>query len=126
ETLDYSYINIKKMIRPLSHYYYREYDTQQEKVIADLSFGGGSINDTLYHLANPHLPFGGVGTSGMGSYHGKYSFNTFSHDKSIMKQTTKFDVPFRYPGGKLTETISKKVMSKFYKTRPCVQNLYEL
>ncbi|MBU5466330.1 aldehyde dehydrogenase [Virgibacillus sp. MSJ-26] len=113
ETLDDALMNIKKMEKPLALYYFGEDETQQDKVIADLSFGGGSINDTLYHLANPHLPFGGVGTSGMGSYHGKYSFNTFSHDKSIMKQTTKFDVPFRYPGGKLTETIIKKVMSKF-------------
>jgi len=113
ETLDDALMNIKKMERPLALYYFGEDETQQDKVIADLSFGGGSINDTLYHLANPHLPFGGVGTSGMGSYHGKYSFNTFSHDKSIMKQTTKFDVPFRYPGGKLTETIAKKVMGKF-------------
>jgi len=61
-------------------------------------------------LANPHLPFGGVGSSGMGAYHGKYSFETFSHSKSILKQTTKFDLPFRYPGGKLSQSLIKKIM----------------
>lgn len=110
DTLDEAITNIKKMDKPLALYYFGEDETQQDKVLTNLSFGGGCINDTLYHLANPHLPFGGVGKSGMGSYHGKYSFNTFSHEKSIMKQTTKFDLPFRYPGGKITETITKKIM----------------
>ena len=69
------------------------------------------MNDTLYHLANPHLPFGGVGNSGMGAYHGKFSFDTFSHFKGILKQTTAFDVPLRYPGNKLRQSIVKRVMS---------------
>lgn len=110
ESLDEVLKNFQKLEKPLALYYFGEDESQQEKVITSISFGGGSINDTLYHLANPHLPFGGVGQSGMGSYHGKHSFNTFSHQKSIMKQTTKFDIPFRYPGGKLTESIIKKIM----------------
>lgn len=110
ESLDDVLNNLQKVEKPLALYYFGEDESQQEKVITSISFGGGSINDTLYHLANPHLPFGGVGKSGMGSYHGKHSFNTFSHQKSIMKQTTKFDIPFRYPGGKLTESIIKKII----------------
>jgi len=110
ESLDEVLKSFQKLEKPLALYYFGEDESQQEKVITSISFGGGSINDTLYHLANPHLPFGGVGQSGMGSYHGKHSFNTFSHQKSIMKQTTKFDIPFRYPGGKLTELIIKKIM----------------
>ena len=56
----------------------------QRTVLEELSFGGGAINDTLMHLANPNLPFGGVGASGIGAYHGKYSFDTFSHMKSYI------------------------------------------
>ncbi|CDQ39728.1 MULTISPECIES: aldehyde dehydrogenase [Virgibacillus] len=101
---------IRSKEKPLALYYFGENDNTQQQIMQYLSFGGGSINDTLYHLANPHLPFGGVGSSGMGAYHGKYSFDTFSHKKSIMKQTTKFDFPFRYPGSKLSETIINKIM----------------
>ncbi|WP_085991966.1 aldehyde dehydrogenase [Oceanobacillus senegalensis] len=101
---------IKTQDKPLALYYFGEDSQVQQQVISYVPFGGGTINDTLSHLANPHLPFGGVGSSGMGSYHGKYSFDTFSHEKSILKQTTKFDLPFRYPGGKITESIVKKVI----------------
>jgi aldehyde dehydrogenase (NAD+) len=101
---------LKPLEKPLALYYFGENGKTQQQVIQFLSFGGGSINDTLYHLANPHLPFGGVGSSGMGAYHGKYSFETFSHSKSILKQTTKFDLPFRYPGGKLSQSLVKKIM----------------
>jgi aldehyde dehydrogenase (NAD+) len=55
------------------------------------------VNDTLMHLANSDLPFGGVGASGMGSYHGERSFATFTHYKSVVKQSVKLDIPFRYP-----------------------------
>jgi len=102
---------IKTLEKPLALYYFGENEKMQQQVMEYVSFGGGSINDTLYHLANPHLPFGGVGSSGMGAYHGKYSFDTFSHKKSILKQTTKFDLPFRYPGSKLASTVVKKIMS---------------
>ncbi|MFC2948239.1 aldehyde dehydrogenase [Virgibacillus sediminis] len=102
---------IRGQEKPLALYYFSENEKSQEQIIRYLSFGGGSINDTLYHLANPHLPFGGVGASGMGSYHGEYSFQTFSHSKSILKQSTKFDMPFRYPGGKLSHQVIKKIMN---------------
>ncbi|MED4206365.1 aldehyde dehydrogenase [Neobacillus mesonae] len=86
--------------KPLSLYLFTENNSIQEKVLNSVSFGGGCVNDTVYHFASPHLPFGGVGPSGIGAYHGKGSFDTFSHKKSILKQTTRFDIPFRYPNVK--------------------------
>ncbi|MBM7598047.1 aldehyde dehydrogenase (NAD+) [Virgibacillus halotolerans] len=101
---------IKWREKPLALYYFGENDKTHQQIMQYLSFGGGAINDTLFHLANPYLPFGGVGESGMGAYHGKYGFDTFSHGKSILKQTTKFDIPFRYPGSKLGQSVMKKFM----------------
>lgn len=108
--IDEAISTLKDKEKALSLYYFSENVQSQQKVLDSLSFGGGCINDTLYHLANPNLPFGGVGSSGMGSYHGKDSFDTFSHKKSILKQTTKFDIPLRYPGSKLAHGITKKIM----------------
>lgn len=102
---------IKQQEKPFALYYFGEDDKTQQQVMEYISFGGGSVNDSMYHLANPHLPFGGVGSSGMGAYHGRYSFNTFSHQKGILKQTTKFDLPFRYPGSKLTDSILDKFLN---------------
>jgi aldehyde dehydrogenase (NAD+) len=101
---------IKKLPKPLALYFFSNNKSRCEKIIKDIPFGGGCINDTLLHFANPHLPFGGVGSSGMGSYHGKKSFDTFSHQKSVLKKYLRFDAPLRYPpyGSKLG--ILKKVM----------------
>ncbi|MDR6226706.1 aldehyde dehydrogenase [Desmospora profundinema] len=96
--------------KPLALYYFSEDRSKQEKVLEEISFGGGCINDTLMHLASPYLPFGGVGNSGMGSYHGKYSFDCFSHHKSVVKQTTRFDMSFRYPGSKNGLSIFRRIM----------------
>ena len=86
--------------KPLSLYLFSESPTVQEEILHNVSFGGGCINDTVYHFVSPYLPFGGVGNSGIGAYHGKGSFDTFSHGKSVLKQTTLFDLPFRYPNVK--------------------------
>ncbi|WEG12954.1 aldehyde dehydrogenase [Pullulanibacillus sp. KACC 23026] len=86
--------------KPLSLYLFSENQSVQETVLQTLSFGGGCVNDTVYHFASPYLPFGGVGSSGIGAYHGKGSFDTFSHEKSVLKQTTRFDLPYRYPNVK--------------------------
>ena len=110
ESVDEVITELKYREKPLALYYFGEKEKNQDKVMTSLSFGGGCVNDTLYHLANPNLSFGGVGQSGMGGYHGKHSFDTFSHHKSILKQTTKFDMPLRYPGGKLAFSIIKKIM----------------
>ncbi|MGN8225283.1 aldehyde dehydrogenase [Gracilimonas sp. BCB1] len=82
--------------KPLALYLFSKDSDAEAKVIEKCSFGGGAINDVLAHLGNHHLPFGGVGKSGMGAYHGKYSFDTFSHTKSIMKKPFWLDIPFRY------------------------------
>jgi aldehyde dehydrogenase (NAD+) len=83
--------------KPLACYYFGKDDSKQEKVLELLSFGGACINDTIMHLANPHLPFGGVGNSGTGGYHGKYSFDTFTHYKAVLKKPFWLDIPLRYP-----------------------------
>lgn len=81
---------------PLSLYFFSAQKERQEKIISNVEFGGGSINDTITHLGNHNLPFGGKGRSGMGNYHGKFGFDTFSHKKSIMKKSFWFDVKLRY------------------------------
>lgn len=100
---------IQQNEKPLALYYFGASNKNQQKILDSISFGGGCINDTLYHLANPHLPFGGVGASGMGAYHGRASFTTFSHQKSILSQSTVMDIPVRYPGGKLAFKIAEKI-----------------
>jgi aldehyde dehydrogenase (NAD+) len=76
----------------------------------ELSFGGGCINDTLIQLTNPRLPFGGVGESGMGAYHGKSSFDTFSHHKSVVRNSFLFDPSIRYPPYKNALNLFRKLM----------------
>ncbi|WP_235864085.1 aldehyde dehydrogenase [Sutcliffiella halmapala] len=83
--------------KPLALYLFTENSDVEGKVIQNVSYGGGCINDTVTHLTNPYLPFGGVGSSGIGSYHGKDSFETFSHKKSVLKKSTKFNLSFIYP-----------------------------
>ncbi|MDL2301358.1 aldehyde dehydrogenase [Lachnospiraceae bacterium OttesenSCG-928-D06] len=87
---------IKQREKPLALYLFTRDSNVERQVIKQLSFGGGCINDTIMHLASSSLPFGGVGNSGMGSYHGKKSFETFSHEKSILKKKGRVDVPVRY------------------------------
>ncbi|MEH7114841.1 aldehyde dehydrogenase [Neobacillus niacini] len=86
--------------KPLALYIFSENKEFQATILNSVSFGGGCINDTVMHLSSPYLPFGGVGESGIGAYHGRGSFDVFSHQKSILKQTTTFDLPFRYPNRK--------------------------
>ena len=81
--------------KPLALYVFSEARDLQKQVTQSISYGGGCINDVVYHLATPHLPFGGVGQSGLGSYHGEQSFQTFSHYKSILSQSTAFDMKIR-------------------------------
>lgn len=101
---------INTRAKPLALYLFSENKSTQEKVLNEISFGGGCINDTISHLISPKVPFGGVGNSGMGLYHGKYSFDTFSHKKSILKKSTKFDINLIYPPYKNKINILKKVL----------------
>lgn len=81
---------------PLALYLFTTSKKNQKKILSRVSYGGGCVNDVIIHLASSSIPFGGVGTSGMGSYHGKKSFETFSHLKSILKKSNLIDLPFRY------------------------------
>ncbi len=83
--------------KPLALYLFSNNKQNQQKILQEVSFGGGCFNDTIMHLGNPELPFGGVGDSGMGGYHGKATFDTFSHRKSVLKNSFRFDLKWRYP-----------------------------
>lgn len=100
--LTYSDLNetlkiINSKAKPLALYVFSESDIVQNIVVDKVSFGGGCINDTLTHVVNPNMPFGGVGTSGMGYYHGKESFMTFSHRKAIHKKSTRIESGLVFP-----------------------------
>jgi aldehyde dehydrogenase (NAD+) len=88
---------VKSKPRPLALYVFTNSKKYSKKILSEISFGGGAINDTIMHLTNAHLPFGGVGNSGMGNYHGKFGFDTFTHYKSILHKTTLFEPPIKYP-----------------------------
>jgi aldehyde dehydrogenase (NAD+) len=89
-------LDLKQQEKPLALYMFSKDKTNLKNVLNSLSFGGATINDTLMHVASGYLPFGGVGESGMGSYHGKKSFDTFSHEKSVLFRSNLIDLDFRY------------------------------
>lgn len=105
---------IQKVIegeKPLSAYIFSNNAKEQTKILEKLSFGGGCINDTLMHISNHHLPFGGVGNSGLGNYHGKFGFDAFSHQKAILDKSIYLEPELKYPpytDGKLK--ILKKLL----------------
>ena len=103
---------IKTYPDPLALYVFSEDKEYSEKILQQYSFGGGAVNDVVIHIANKNLPFGGVGTSGYGGYHGKFSFDAFTHKKSISKRATWLDIPLRYAPyhGKLS--LVRKVMKR--------------
>lgn len=87
---------IKKREKPLALYIFSK-DKAHIKAVQDgITYGGGCVNDTVVHLSNPNMPFGGVGYSGMGSYHAKQGFDTFTHEKSILRKALWLDIPVRY------------------------------
>lgn len=102
---------IKEIEKPLACYIFSQRKENSENIINSLSYGGGCVNDTIMQLANSHVPFGGVGNSGMGSYHGKHGFDLLSHKKGIVKNKTIFDLPFRYAPFDLKKlNIFKRIM----------------
>ncbi|NEM98545.1 aldehyde dehydrogenase [Pontibacter burrus] len=107
--LDEAIMMVNRHEKPLALYFFSANREDQKRILKEVTFGGGCINDTISHLANPNLPFGGVGNSGLGSYHGIASFDVFSHQKSVLHRGTWLDLPFRYPpyGDKL------KLLRKF-------------
>lgn len=102
---------LKFMDKPLSMYIFSEDQEHIDRLTYDLSSGGVCINDTIMHLTNPNLEFGGVGESGMGGYHGKYGFMNFSNRKSIMIRSNNIDIKIKYPPySKGQEKIIKKIL----------------
>ncbi len=103
-----------KMVRqnasPLSFYLFTQNKLSEEAWITNVAFGGGCINNADWHFANPNLPFGGVGNSGMGSYHGRFSFDTFTRLKPVMKTPTWFDPYLKYPPFKVKINLFKKLI----------------
>jgi aldehyde dehydrogenase (NAD+) len=96
--------------KPLALYLFSESDIIQKIVVDKVQFGGGCINDTLTHMANPNMPFGGVGSSGMGRYHGYESFLTFSHKKAIHKKSTRIETGLVFPPYKNKIKLVKKIL----------------
>lgn len=97
DTFNEVYDIVEQYEKPLALYLFTEDSDQITAVFNRLSFGGGCVNDTILHLANPNLPFGGVGHSGIGSYHGKYSYELFSHEKSYITKSTKLESGLLFP-----------------------------
>lgn len=97
ETIEDAISIVKKFHKPLALYLFTKEKKIWKKVIEEVSFGGGCINETISHYVSPYLPFGGVGYSGIGQYHGKASFDTFTHYKGVLKKPFWIDTFLRYP-----------------------------
>lgn len=110
DSFDQAVAMIRSKEKPLALYLFSTDTNRQKWVLEHLSFGGGCINDTVVHLSNPHMHFGGVGHSGMGCYHGIRGFETFSHLKSILKKANWLDIPVRYAPYKSKLGLVKKLM----------------
>lgn len=96
ENLDDVVKKVKANPKPLSCYIYSNNKKTIQKLLSEISFGGGAVNDSVMHLSNSNLPFGGVGLSGIGSYHGKTGFDAFTHYKSILEKPFWFEANFKY------------------------------
>jgi aldehyde dehydrogenase (NAD+) len=90
-------LQIAENDKPLSAYLFTNNSEEKENFVSKISFGGGCINDVIMHLSNDYLPFGGVGNSGIGNYHGKFGFEAFSHQKSILERATWGEPDIKYP-----------------------------
>ena len=115
--LSYDTINdidivLTKLKNPLAFYVFSENKKFINTLIKNNSFGGAVINDALVHFTNTELPFGGIGNSGIGSYHGKYSFDLFSHTKPIVKRSFWFDLPQRYAPYPKSISLFKKILKR--------------
>ena len=112
DSLGSAVAKINSMAHPLALYLFTSDEKTAREVTSRCGFGGGCINDTLIHLATSEMPFGGFGESGMGSYHGKTGFDTFTHYKSIVDKKTWLDLPMRYQPYK---KIYNKLLHMFLK-----------
>jgi len=108
---------INERPKPLALYFFSQDKSQQKRIMQETTSGGVCINDCLIHITTRELPFGGVGESGIGSYHGKATFTTFSHQKSVMINSMLFDMPVKYPNYKISLQKMKqmlKLLSAFF------------
>jgi len=110
ENLDNVIKFINHREKPLALYYFSESKKKIKYVLTSTTSGGVTINDTIIHVANPNLPFGGVGNSGVGKYHGKESFETFTHNKSVMKRGTFIEFNIRFAPYKNKLNLVKRIM----------------
>lgn len=111
QTLAEALAVIERHPRPLALYCFTENNKIKKRILSRCRFGGGCINDTIIHLATSEMPFGGVGESGMGCYHGKCGFEEFSHYRSIVDKKTWLDLPVRYQP--YTEDKKKTIAKTF-------------
>ena len=110
-TLDEAVAFVESRPRPLALYLFTRSRENKKRVLARCRFGGGCINDTVVHLTNEHLPFGGVGESGMGAYHGRRGFEEFSHLRGVMDRALRPDLPVKYrPFGAHTLALLRRLM----------------
>lgn len=110
-SLDEALREIDARPHPLALYFFSEDRAAQRKVMDSARFGGGCVNDTIIHLASSSLPFGGVGASGMGAYHGRAGFDTFTHFKSIVNKRTWLDLPMRYqPYDRMKDALIRRFL----------------
>lgn len=111
ESLDEMIAEVKRREKPLSCYVFTRDKKLRDKIMHEVSFGGGCVNDAIMHVSNNRLPFGGVGESGIGSYHGEYGFRTFSHYKSILDKPTWFEAGLKYfPHSAVKFNLMKKLL----------------
>lgn len=111
QTLDEVIQFVNDRNRPLALYLFTENKQTEKQILSSCQFGGGCINDTIVQVGSSYLPFGGVGESGLGSYHGEASFKTFTHYRSVVKKSTKFDFALRYaPYSKKTEKLLRRFL----------------
>ena len=96
DNLDEIILKVKAQPKPLACYIYTEDRKTKNKLLQEISFGGGAVNDSNMHITNTKMPFGGVGNSGTGSYHGEFGFKTFTHYKGILEKPTWFELNLKY------------------------------
>jgi aldehyde dehydrogenase (NAD+) len=105
---------LKTLPKPLALYFFSINKKKQDKILAETSSGTVCINGTIHTIMNQKLPFGGVGQSGMGSYHGQAGFETFSHRKSVLRKSFKFDFKSMYPPYRTQLNILKIFIKRLY------------
>ena len=112
QNIDQAYDFVRDREKPLALYLFTTDKTTERRFLREVSFGGGCVNDTIIHIATSNLPFGGVGNSGMGHYHGKYTFHTFSHSKAVVKKYNWLDITMRYqPYSKLKDRLVRMFLN---------------